>query len=78
MSFIFVHEIIAHPVCAYKIMSIRKGDNRSALFLNVKIERGSLTGVSSKNTFGSNKIMLALIERSVAEVNFSPLASSVE
>ena len=24
-SFIFVHELIAHPVCAYKIMSIRIG-----------------------------------------------------
>ena len=24
-SFIFVHEVIAHPVCAYRIMSIRIG-----------------------------------------------------
>ena len=25
-SFIFVHEIIAHPVCAWKILSIRIGN----------------------------------------------------
>ena len=24
-SFIFVHEVIVHPVCAYRIMSIRVG-----------------------------------------------------
>ena len=43
VSFIFVHKIIAHLVCSYKIMPIRKGDICTALFLNVKIGRRSLT-----------------------------------
>ena len=64
MSFIFVHEVIAHPVCAYKIISIRMGDIDVytvfvPYFLKAKIEKQSLTGGVAKTRlevkrFGSN------------------------
>ena len=59
-------------------MSMRIDDICSALFFNIKIETRSLTGESSENSFGSYTIVFAWIEGSVAEVNFSRLASAVE
>ena len=59
-------------------MSIRKGDICTALFLNMKIERRSLTVGNSKNTYGSNKIVLAQTEGGVAaEVGVSQNGSQV-
>ena len=65
-SFIFVHEVIAHPVCAYRIMSIRIGGIWylycicTVLFKNKNWKTKFDWGGSSKNTFGSKKFWLEL------------------